>query len=542
MVILHEMAHMWFGDLVTMRWWDDLWLNESFAEFCAHAGQRRGDPVHRRLDDVLQRPQDLGLRAGPAAVHAPGRRRRADAERGDRELRRDQLRQGRVGAPAAGRLRRPGQLLRRHQRPTSPSTAGATRRWPTCCARSTASSGRSLADWSKAWLETAGPNTLRSEFEVDGGGAFTSFAVLQEAPAEHPTLRPHHIAIGLYDRAGRRADPEQPGGGRRRRARAPSCPELRRRRAARPDPAQRRRPRATRSSGSTPRSLAHADRVDRRAHRLAGPRGLLERGARHGAAGRAVAAGLRPRCWPAAWAGEPSVSVLQSLHTVTSGLLVMTWPTRRWVPEGQRQLRRRGRPAAARGRAGQRPPAGLGAAAELDRGHAGPARPARRAAGRQRRAARPGRRTPSCAGRCCAAGRSRPGRRRRDRRRAAAGPDRRGPAARRGLPGRDAGRRAQGGGLAAADREPGRRSADAAAVVAAAFHQPEHAELLAPYADAYFAVLPAIWSASGEHIRVALGQALFPSPGPAPAHRADRRLPGRRAPRSRPGAGPGRAP
>ena len=62
-----------------------------------------------------------------------------------------------------------------------------------------ASSGRSLADWSHAWLETAGPNTLRSEFEVDGDGVFTSFAVLQEAPEQHPTLRPHHIAIGLYE-------------------------------------------------------------------------------------------------------------------------------------------------------------------------------------------------------------------------------------------------------------------------------------------------------------------------------------------------------
>ncbi|MGB6454055.1 MAG: ERAP1-like C-terminal domain-containing protein, partial [Streptosporangiaceae bacterium] len=57
---------------------------------------------------------------------------------------------------------------------------------------------RNLAEWSKAWLETAGPNTLRSEFALGADGRFADFVVLQEAPAEHPTLRPHHIAIGLY--------------------------------------------------------------------------------------------------------------------------------------------------------------------------------------------------------------------------------------------------------------------------------------------------------------------------------------------------------
>jgi len=63
-------------------------------------------------------------------------------------------------------------------------------------------SGRELASWSKAWLETAGVNTLRPRFEVGPDGRFTSFAVLQEAPASHPELRPHRIAIGLYRQDG----------------------------------------------------------------------------------------------------------------------------------------------------------------------------------------------------------------------------------------------------------------------------------------------------------------------------------------------------
>ncbi len=65
-----------------------------------------------------------------------------------------------------------------------------------------ASSGRSLADWSRAWLQTAGPNTLRPEFAEDADGNFTQFSVRQEAPASHPVLRPHHLAIGLYNRVG----------------------------------------------------------------------------------------------------------------------------------------------------------------------------------------------------------------------------------------------------------------------------------------------------------------------------------------------------
>jgi aminopeptidase N len=64
----------------------------------------------------------------------------------------------------------------------------------------TEASGRDLSSWSKEWLQTAGVNTLRSRFEVNGDGTFTSFAVIQEAPEDHPTLRSHRLAIGLYDR------------------------------------------------------------------------------------------------------------------------------------------------------------------------------------------------------------------------------------------------------------------------------------------------------------------------------------------------------
>ena len=76
-------------------------------------------------------------------------------------------------------------------------------------------SGRDLSTWSKQWLETAGVNTLRPEIQAGADGTITEFAVLQEAPADHPVLRPHRIAVGLYDRTGGRPHPAPPGGGRR---------------------------------------------------------------------------------------------------------------------------------------------------------------------------------------------------------------------------------------------------------------------------------------------------------------------------------------
>ena len=108
--ILHEMAHMWFGDLVTMRWWDDLWLNESFATWAGTAAQAEATRWTARVDHVRHGVEGVGVPAGPAAVDAPDRRRHPGHPRGRGELRRHHLRQGRVRAEAARRVRRAGQL------------------------------------------------------------------------------------------------------------------------------------------------------------------------------------------------------------------------------------------------------------------------------------------------------------------------------------------------------------------------------------------------------------------------------------------------
>ncbi|MFE9400476.1 aminopeptidase N [Streptomyces sp. NPDC006530] len=204
--ILHELAHMWFGDLVTMEWWNDLWLNESFATYTSIACQAyapgskwphawttfansmktwayRQDQLPsthpimadiRDLDDVLVNFDGITYAKGASVL------KQLVAYVGMDEF--FQGVQAYFKAHAFGNTRLSDLL-------------GALEE----------TSGRDLKTWSKAWLETAGINVLRPEIAVDDAGVVTSFAVRQEAPAlpagaqGEPTLRPHRIAIGLYD-------------------------------------------------------------------------------------------------------------------------------------------------------------------------------------------------------------------------------------------------------------------------------------------------------------------------------------------------------
>jgi aminopeptidase N len=197
-VILHEMAHMWFGDLVTMKWWDDLWLNESFAEFCAALASAEatrytgawttfatGRKAWGYVQDQLPSTHPIAADV-PTLSEAIANFDGISYAKGASVLRQLVARIGRDSFFAGIRA------------------YFATYGWGNATLADwlstlEANSGVSLTDWSKAWLETAGPSTLRSEFEVDASDWFTSFAVLQEAPADHPTLRPHRIAVGLYN-------------------------------------------------------------------------------------------------------------------------------------------------------------------------------------------------------------------------------------------------------------------------------------------------------------------------------------------------------
>jgi aminopeptidase N len=199
-VILHEMAHMWFGDLVTMAWWDDLWLKESFADYMGELSLVEATEWTGGWTSFANRRKAWAYRQDQLPTTHPIV---ADI----RDLQAAKLNfDGITYAKGASVLKQLVAYVGQQ-----PFLAGArayfvkhawgnTRLADLLDALEQAS-GRDLGNWSRAWLETSGVNTLRPELEVDAAGLVSKLTIHQEASAEHPTLRPHRIAIGCFEQS-----------------------------------------------------------------------------------------------------------------------------------------------------------------------------------------------------------------------------------------------------------------------------------------------------------------------------------------------------
>src|SRR6202161_2454514 len=199
--ILHEMAHMWFGDLVTMRWWDDLWLNESFATWAGTLAQAEATrwvwawTTFAQVHKAWAYRQDQLPSTHPIAADIP------DIAAGEVNF------DGITYAKGAAVLTQLVAYVGRENFLAGVRKYFAAYAWGNATladllAALEETSGRDLTTWSREWLQTAGVNTLRPSYTVDENGLFTEFVVEQEAIASQPVLRSHRIAIGLYDRTG----------------------------------------------------------------------------------------------------------------------------------------------------------------------------------------------------------------------------------------------------------------------------------------------------------------------------------------------------
>ena len=197
--VLHEMAHMWFGDLVTMTWWDDLWLNESFATFASVLCQAEATEYDQawttfaNVEKSWAYRQDQLPSTHPVAADIP------DLHAVEVNF------DGITYAKGASVLKqlvayvglehflaglRDYFAAHAFDNATFDDLLGALEK----------ASGRDLSDWGRQWLKTTGLNTLRADFDVDADGKFTRFAINQggAAPGAGET-RVHRLAVGIYD-------------------------------------------------------------------------------------------------------------------------------------------------------------------------------------------------------------------------------------------------------------------------------------------------------------------------------------------------------
>jgi aminopeptidase N len=203
MVLAHEMAHMWFGNLVTLRWWDDIWLNESFAEYMGWRLTAEVTRFRNAWTSFTVRRKGWGYAADQRPSTHPVAAQNVD----DTELARTNF-DGISYAKGASVLRQlvawvGDEAFLRGTRTFFHAHKFGNATLADLLDALSAASGRDLAGWAEVWLRRSQVNTLRPEVTIGPGGRYEAVTVVQSAPPEHPTLRPHRTGIGVYGGDGR---------------------------------------------------------------------------------------------------------------------------------------------------------------------------------------------------------------------------------------------------------------------------------------------------------------------------------------------------
>ncbi|WP_214467234.1 aminopeptidase N [Microbacterium flavescens] len=196
--ILHELAHMWFGDLVTMKWWNDLWLNESFAEWASTIATAEATEWTEAWTTFNAMEKTWAYRQDQLPSTHPVVAQINDLE--DVQVNFDGITYAKGGSV----LKQLAAWVGIEEFFAGVAAYFKKHEWSNTelsdlLSELEATSGRELSTWSKKWLETAGVNTLSPEIVTDVDGVITRFAIVQTAPADYPTIRPHRLGVGFYN-------------------------------------------------------------------------------------------------------------------------------------------------------------------------------------------------------------------------------------------------------------------------------------------------------------------------------------------------------
>lgn len=203
-VVLHEMAHMWFGDLVTMKWWNDLWLNESFATYMSYLCMDEATRFDTGWQDFAYGVKNWAYRQDQLVTTHPivGEVRDTD----ETFLNFDGITYGKGASVLKQLVKAIGmEGFREGMRHYFRTHAYGNATLAQFLASLETGSGANLKEWAKLWLETSSLNTIGARWETDGD-RISHFLLTQSAPPEYPTIRPHRLDIGLVRDEGGKLD------------------------------------------------------------------------------------------------------------------------------------------------------------------------------------------------------------------------------------------------------------------------------------------------------------------------------------------------